>query len=115
MTGGSELAPAVAIDTFQRLYDAGQQEPGHSALCTDRRWRRTSARVPAGILATGILDYADEIEAVVRVRIHRFALYDAIGLKRPKNSMNERTRGIELTRLLQARNDRPVAYASNQP
>jgi hypothetical protein len=58
VTGGSELAPAVAIDTFQRLHDAGQQEPVDSALllCTDWRWRRTSARVLAGILATGILD-----------------------------------------------------------
>lgn len=58
VTGGSELAPAVAIGTFQRLHDAGQQEPVDSALllCTDRRWRRTSARVLAGILATGILD-----------------------------------------------------------
>jgi hypothetical protein len=56
---GPELAPAVAIDTFQRLHDAaGRQEPVDSALllCTDWRWRRTSARVPAGILATGILD-----------------------------------------------------------
>jgi hypothetical protein len=26
VTGGRELAPAVAIDTFQRLHDAGQQE-----------------------------------------------------------------------------------------
>lgn len=58
VTGGSELVPAVAIDTFQRLHDAGQQEPVDSALllCTDWRWRRTSARVLAGILATGILD-----------------------------------------------------------
>lgn len=57
-TDGRELAPAVAIDTFQRLHDAGQQEPVESALllCTDWRWRRTSARVLAGILATGILD-----------------------------------------------------------
>jgi hypothetical protein len=57
-TGGSEQAPSVAIDTFQRLHDAGQPEPVDSALllCTDWRWRRTSARVLAGILASGILD-----------------------------------------------------------
>jgi hypothetical protein len=58
VTSGRELAPSVAIDTFRRLHDAGQPEPVDSALllCTDRRWRRTSARVLAGILATGILD-----------------------------------------------------------
>ncbi len=57
-TGGREQAPSVAIDTFQRLHDAGQPQPVDSALllCTDWRWRRTSARVLAGILATGILD-----------------------------------------------------------
>jgi hypothetical protein len=55
---GRELAPSVAIDTFQRLHEAGQQEPVDSALllCTDWRWRRTGAPVLAGILATGILD-----------------------------------------------------------
>lgn len=53
-----EQAPSVAIDAFRRLHDAGQPEPVDSALllCTDWRWRRTSARVLAGILATGILD-----------------------------------------------------------
>lgn len=58
VTGGRELAPSVAIDTFRRLHDAGQPEPVDSVLllCTDRRWRRTSARVLAGILATGTLD-----------------------------------------------------------
>jgi hypothetical protein len=57
-TGGREQAPSVAIDTFQRLHDAGQPEPVDSALllCTDWRWRRTSARVLAGILASGVLD-----------------------------------------------------------
>src|SRR5882724_12034861 len=57
-TGGREQAPSVAIDTFRRLHDAGQPEPVDSALllCTDWRWRRTSARVLAGILATEILD-----------------------------------------------------------
>jgi hypothetical protein len=58
VTSGRELASSVAIDTFRRLHDAGQPEPVDSALllCTDRRWRRTSARVLAGILATGILE-----------------------------------------------------------
>jgi hypothetical protein len=62
VTGGRELAPSVAIDTFRRLHDAGQPEPVDSALllCTDRRWRRTSARVLAGIVATGILDDAQQ-------------------------------------------------------
>src|SRR5205823_12102161 len=57
-TGGREQAPSVAIDTFRRLHDAGQPEPVDSALllCTDWRWRRTSARVLTGILASGILD-----------------------------------------------------------
>lgn len=57
-TGGREQAPSVAIDSFRRLHGAGQPEPVDSALllCTDWRWRRTSARVLAGILATGILD-----------------------------------------------------------
>ena len=52
-TGGREQAPSVAIDTFRRLHDAGQPEPVDSALllCTDWRWRRTSARVLTGILA----------------------------------------------------------------
>jgi hypothetical protein len=60
--GVYELAPTVAVDTFQRLHEAGQPAPYDSALllCTDRRWRRTSARVLAGILATGILDDDDQ-------------------------------------------------------
>ncbi|WP_163570433.1 hypothetical protein [Fodinicola feengrottensis] len=53
-----ELAPSVAIDTFRRLHGAGQPGPVDSALllCTDWRWRRTSSRVLAGILATEILN-----------------------------------------------------------
>jgi hypothetical protein len=53
-----ELEPSVAIDTFRRLHDAGQPGQADSALllCMDWRWRLTSARVLAGILATGILD-----------------------------------------------------------
>lgn len=59
---GRELAPTVAVDTFRRLHDAGQPEPVDSALllCTDWRWQRTSARVLAGIVATGILDNAEQ-------------------------------------------------------
>ncbi|MGH3432215.1 MAG: hypothetical protein ACRDQB_05195 [Thermocrispum sp.] len=58
VTGGRELATAVAVDAFRRLHDAGQPEPVDSALllCTDWRWRRTSARVLAGVVGTGILD-----------------------------------------------------------
>jgi len=60
--GGREVAPTVAIDTFRRLHDAGQPDQVDSALllCTDWRWRRTSARVLAGIVGTGILDDADQ-------------------------------------------------------
>jgi len=59
---GRELAPDVAVDTFRRLHDAGQPEPVDSALllCTDWRWRRTSARVLGGIVATGLLDDAQQ-------------------------------------------------------
>jgi hypothetical protein len=62
VTGGPELAPSVAIGTFRRLHDAGQPEPVDSALllCTDWRWQRTSAKVLAGIVATGILDDAQQ-------------------------------------------------------
>lgn len=57
-----ELAPTAALDTFRRLHDAGQPQPADSALllCTDWRWRRTSARVLAGILEAGVLDDADQ-------------------------------------------------------
>lgn len=56
--GGRKLEPSVAIDTFRRLHDAGQPGQADSALllCTDWRWRSSSGRVLAGILATGILD-----------------------------------------------------------
>jgi hypothetical protein len=59
--GGRELAPTIAIDAFWRLHDAGQPKAYDSALllCTDWRWRRTSARVLAGIVGTGILDDSD--------------------------------------------------------
>ncbi len=56
-----ELAPAVAVDTFRRLHDAGQSGPVDSArlLCTDWRWRRSSAQVLAGIVAARILADAE--------------------------------------------------------
>lgn len=59
---GRALPPAVAVDTFRRLHDAGQPAPFDSALLlsTDRRWRRAGARVPAGIAATGLLDDAGQ-------------------------------------------------------
>jgi hypothetical protein len=59
---GRELPPAVAVDTFRRLHDAGQPEPVDSALllCTDGRWKRTRAQVLGGIVATGILDDAKQ-------------------------------------------------------
>lgn len=56
-----EVAPTVAIEVFQRLHGAGAPDPFESALllCTDWRWRRTSARVLAGIVETEILDETD--------------------------------------------------------
>lgn len=59
---GRETAPTVEVDTFRRLHEAGQPEPVDTALllCTDWRWRRTGARVLAGIVATGILDDAEQ-------------------------------------------------------
>jgi hypothetical protein len=61
VTHTREVAPTVAIDTFRRLHGAGQPGPFDSALllCTDWRWRRTSARVLAGIVAAGLLDETD--------------------------------------------------------
>ena len=60
--GAYDLAPAVAVEAFQRLHGTGQARPVDSALllCTDWRWRRTSARVLAGVLDTGILDEAEQ-------------------------------------------------------
>jgi hypothetical protein len=60
--GRRELAPRLAIDTFRRLHDGGQPQPFDSALllCTDWRWQRTSARVLAGIVESGILDDAEQ-------------------------------------------------------
>ena len=60
--GASDLAPAVAVEAFQRLHGTGEPRPVDSALllCTDWRWRRTSARVLAGVLDTGILDEAEQ-------------------------------------------------------
>ena len=59
--GAYDLAPAVAVEAFQRLHGTGQPCPVDSALllCTDWRWRRTSARVLAGVLDAGILDGAE--------------------------------------------------------
>lgn len=60
--GGREWAPTAAIDAFRRLHDMGQPRPFDSALllCTDWRWRRTSSRVLAGIVETGLLDDSDQ-------------------------------------------------------
>jgi hypothetical protein len=60
--GGPELAPTVAVDAFRRLHEAGQPGRVDSALLlsTDWRWRRTSARVLAGIMETEILDDVDQ-------------------------------------------------------
>jgi hypothetical protein len=59
-TRSREVAQAIAIEVLRRLQDAGQPDPYDSALlmCTDWRWRRTSGRVLAGIIDTGILDEA---------------------------------------------------------
>lgn len=60
--GGPELPPAVAVEVFRRIHGAGEPGSGDSALllCTDWRWRRTSAKVLTGILDTAILDNPDE-------------------------------------------------------
>ena len=61
--GAHDLAPAVAIESFYRLHGTGQPRPVDSALLlsTDWRWRRTSARVLAGVVAkAGILDEAEQ-------------------------------------------------------
>jgi len=57
-----ELAPVVAVEAFRRLHSAGQSRPVDSALllCTDWRWRRTSARVLAGVLDSAVLDDAEQ-------------------------------------------------------
>ncbi|GAA1971821.1 hypothetical protein GCM10009754_52780 [Amycolatopsis minnesotensis] len=59
-----QLTPSVAVDTFRRLHDVGQPGRVDSALllCTDHRWKRTSGRVLADIVATGILDDAEQDE-----------------------------------------------------
>jgi len=61
-TCAPELAPMVAVEAFKRLHGAGQPRPVDSALllCTDWRWRRTSARVLAGVLDSGVLDDAEQ-------------------------------------------------------
>jgi hypothetical protein len=62
VSGDGERAPAVAVDAFRRVHEVGQPGRLDSALllCTDWRWRRTSARVLAGILEAEILDDADQ-------------------------------------------------------
>jgi len=61
-TTAPELAPVVAVEAFRRLHGAAQPRPVDSALllCTDWRWRRTSARVLAGILDSRVLDDAEQ-------------------------------------------------------
>jgi hypothetical protein len=55
--GGSELEPSVAVELFTIHHGTGGPGAVDSALllCTDRRWRRTSATVLAGILAVAAL------------------------------------------------------------
>lgn len=59
---GPKLAPALAIDTFQRLHGSGATGSYDSAvlLCTDRRWRNVTAKVITGIADSGILADCDQ-------------------------------------------------------
>ena len=59
---GRPLAPAVAVEAFQRLHCGGEPGAFDSALllCTDWRWHRVSAKVIAGIVDSGILDDDDQ-------------------------------------------------------
>ncbi|UNX55556.1 hypothetical protein MF406_04655 [Georgenia sp. TF02-10] len=59
---GSEHEPRIAVEAFRRLHGAGKPHPFDSALLllTDWRWRRTSARVLAGVLESGLLEDAEQ-------------------------------------------------------
>lgn len=60
--GGQAEAPQLAVDAFRRFHGAGRPKAFDTALllCTDWRWRRSSARVLAGVLDTGLLDEAEQ-------------------------------------------------------
>lgn len=61
-TAAPELAPSVAVEAFRRHHCGGEQGAYDSVLllCTDWRWRRTSAKVLAGIVDSQILDNTDQ-------------------------------------------------------
>ena len=60
--GSSEVPPAVAGELFERHHTRGEASAVQTALllCTDWRWRRTSATVLADILRTQILHEAGQ-------------------------------------------------------
>ena len=62
ITAAPELAPSVAVEAFRRHHSGGEEGAYDSALllCTDWRWRRTSAKVLAGIVDSQILDITDQ-------------------------------------------------------
>ena len=62
MRSGRTLAPAVAVEAFQRLHCGGEPGAFDSALllCTDWRWHRVSAKVISGIVNSGIIDDDDQ-------------------------------------------------------
>jgi hypothetical protein len=65
----SEVPPAVAAELFERHHTHGEAGAVDTALllCTDRRWRRTSATVLADILRTQILHDAGQDELAERL------------------------------------------------
>jgi len=56
--GRPRLPPPVAVETFRRLHQSGEQGAFDSALllCTDWRWHSVSANVISGIVDSDILD-----------------------------------------------------------
>ena len=67
--GGPELHPSVAVELFERHHSGGEPGAVDTALllCTDWRWRRSSADVLAGILRAGILDDAEQDDLAERL------------------------------------------------
>ncbi len=61
---GGDLAPSAAVELFERHHVQGEPGAVDSALllCTDWRWRRSSAKVLAGILDIRVLDDAEQDE-----------------------------------------------------
>jgi hypothetical protein len=71
--GGGDLAPSVAVELFATHHGDGAVDTA-LLLCTDWRWRRTSATVLAGILAVDALGDGEQDELARRLlwpdRVH---------------------------------------------